>query len=59
MRYRVGTIGFSYADWKPGFYPSGTRVGDFLAAYAKVFDNADKRYASLLDTIIAELKKTP
>ena len=41
MNYRVGTIGFSYADWKPAFYPPATRSGDFLAAYAQVFDTLE------------------
>lgn len=30
----VGSSGFSYASWKPGFYPTGTRAGDFLRVYA-------------------------
>ena len=33
-RLFVGTSGFSYAAWAPKFYPSGTRSGDLLAAYA-------------------------
>jgi uncharacterized protein YecE (DUF72 family) len=31
----VGTSGFSYASWKPGFYPSGSRARDFLRLYAE------------------------
>jgi uncharacterized protein YecE (DUF72 family) len=31
----VGTSGFSYATWKPGFYPAGTKAGDFLRTYAE------------------------
>jgi uncharacterized protein YecE (DUF72 family) len=31
----VGTSGFSYPSWKPGFYPSGTPQTDFLRAYAE------------------------
>ncbi len=31
----VGSSGFSYASWKPEFYPTGTKAGDFLRAYAK------------------------
>ena len=30
----VGTSGFSYASWRPGFYPAGTPERDFLAHYA-------------------------
>ncbi|HEY7196716.1 MAG TPA: DUF72 domain-containing protein [Gaiellaceae bacterium] len=31
----VGTSGFSYASWRPGFYPEGTNERDFLAFYAE------------------------
>jgi uncharacterized protein YecE (DUF72 family) len=31
---RVGASGFSFASWRPGFYPAGTRPADFLAHYA-------------------------
>src|SRR3954452_20796772 len=31
---RVGASGFSFASWRPGFYPAGTKPGDFLAHYA-------------------------
>jgi uncharacterized protein YecE (DUF72 family) len=31
---RVGTSGWSYASWKPGFYPAGTDAKEFLAYYA-------------------------
>jgi uncharacterized protein YecE (DUF72 family) len=30
----VGTSGWSYPSWRPGFYPSGTKPGDFLGHYA-------------------------
>jgi uncharacterized protein YecE (DUF72 family) len=32
---RVGASGFSFPSWKPGFYPAGTKQGDFLPYYAK------------------------
>jgi uncharacterized protein YecE (DUF72 family) len=32
---RVGASGFSFASWRPGFYPAGTKPGDFLAYYAQ------------------------
>ena len=35
---RIGTCGFSYADWKGTFYPAGTRPGDYLRYYATRFD---------------------
>jgi len=34
---RVGTSGYSFADWVGPFYPPGTRPGDFLEHYARHF----------------------
>jgi uncharacterized protein YecE (DUF72 family) len=31
----VGTSGFSYPTWKPGFYPAGTPQQEFLRSYAE------------------------
>jgi uncharacterized protein YecE (DUF72 family) len=31
----VGASGFSYASWKPDFYPAGTKAADFLRCYAE------------------------
>ena len=31
----VGTSGFSYPPWKPGFYPAGTPQKEFLRVYAE------------------------
>ena len=33
----VGASGWSYASWRPAFYPPGTNPGDFLAYYAQHF----------------------
>jgi uncharacterized protein YecE (DUF72 family) len=33
----VGTSGWSYPSWKPGFYPPGTDAADFLGFYAARF----------------------
>ena len=33
----VGTSGWSYPTWRPGFYPAGTKPADFLAHYATRF----------------------
>lgn len=38
MEWHVGTMGFSYGDWVPTFYPEGTRPGEFLATYGTAFD---------------------
>jgi uncharacterized protein YecE (DUF72 family) len=31
----VGTSGWSYPSWKPGFYPAGTDAREFLSFYAQ------------------------
>ncbi|HEY6056014.1 MAG TPA: DUF72 domain-containing protein [Gaiellaceae bacterium] len=33
----VGTSGWSYPSWRPGFYPAGTKPEEFLAHYAGRF----------------------
>jgi hypothetical protein len=38
---RVGTSGWSYPSWRPGFYPQGTQPGDFLRFYATRFDTVE------------------
>jgi uncharacterized protein YecE (DUF72 family) len=38
---RVGTSGWSYATWRPGFYPEGSRPGEFLRFYAERFDTVE------------------
>jgi uncharacterized protein YecE (DUF72 family) len=37
----VGTSGWSYPSWRPGFYPAGTKPADFLAHYAARFDTVE------------------
>jgi len=34
-RIYVGSSGFSYPSWKPGFYPAGTAQKDFLGLYSR------------------------
>jgi uncharacterized protein YecE (DUF72 family) len=41
MPIRVGTSGWSYPSWRPGFYPEGTRPDEFLAHYASRFDTVE------------------
>jgi uncharacterized protein YecE (DUF72 family) len=41
MAIRVGTSGWSYPSWRPGFYPDGTPSSDFLAHYASRFDTVE------------------
>jgi uncharacterized protein YecE (DUF72 family) len=33
--FHVGTSGFSYASWKPAFYPADAKPRDFLSRYAE------------------------
>ena len=41
MRIRVGTSGWSYPSWRPGFYPEGSRPEEFLGHYASRFDTVE------------------
>jgi uncharacterized protein YecE (DUF72 family) len=38
MRLRIGTSGYSYRAWKPGFYPAVVPASGFLRYYASRFD---------------------
>jgi uncharacterized protein YecE (DUF72 family) len=38
---RIGTSGFSYADWKGTFYPENIKQKDMLAYYAGQFDTVE------------------
>jgi uncharacterized protein YecE (DUF72 family) len=33
-RAQVGTSGFSFPSWRPGFYPAGAKAEDFLGLYS-------------------------
>lgn len=35
MGLLAGASGFSFASWRPGFYPAGTKPAEFLAFYAQ------------------------
>jgi uncharacterized protein YecE (DUF72 family) len=37
----VGTSGWSYPSWKPGFYPAGTDAKEFLAFYSQRFGTVE------------------
>ena len=37
----VGTSGWSYPSWKPGFYPAGTDAKEFLTFYAERFSTVE------------------
>ena len=40
-RLSVGTSGWSYPSWKPGFYPAGLEPSGFLAFYAERFTTVE------------------
>ena len=41
MEIRVGSSGWSYPSWRPGFYPQGTLPAEFLRLYASRFDTVE------------------
>jgi uncharacterized protein YecE (DUF72 family) len=38
---RIGTSGWSYPSWRPGFYPEGLQPAEFLGYYATRFDTVE------------------
>jgi uncharacterized protein YecE (DUF72 family) len=40
-RLHVGTSGWSYPTWRPGFYPQGTDPKTFLSYYSARFDTVE------------------
>src|SRR6476659_280639 len=38
---RIGTSGWSYPSWRPGFYPDGMQPAEFLGFYAERFDTVE------------------
>ena len=41
MAIRIGTSGWSYPSWRPGFYPEGMQPAEFLSFYARHFDTVE------------------
>lgn len=41
MAIKVGTSGWSYSSWRPGFYPDGLQPTEFLGFYAARFDTVE------------------
>lgn len=41
MAIKIGTSGWSYPSWRPGFYPDGLQPAEFLAFYATRFDTVE------------------
>ncbi len=44
MMLRIGTSGYSYADWKGYFYPEKIKQSDMLPFYARTFDTVEINY---------------
>ena len=40
-RVHVGTSGWSYPGWRPGFYPAGLQPSEFLGYYADRFPTVE------------------
>lgn len=41
MAVKIGTSGWSYPSWRPGFYPEGMQPAEFLSFYAQRFDTVE------------------
>ena len=41
MAIKVGTSGWSYPSWRPGFYPEGLQPVEFLGFYARRFETVE------------------
>ena len=43
-RFFIGTSGWSYPSWKPGFYPDGTSAKKFLSYYSSKLTSVEVNY---------------
>jgi uncharacterized protein YecE (DUF72 family) len=41
LSQRIGTSGWSYPSWRPGFYPAGMDPSEFLGFYAERFSTVE------------------
>ena len=41
MAVKIGTSGWSYPSWRPGFYPVDLQPAEFLSFYAQRFDTVE------------------
>lgn len=44
MRYRIGTSGYNYPEWRGSFYPEKFPTGRMLAFYAERFNSVEVNY---------------
>lgn len=73
LDWRLGTMGFSYAEWAGVFYPRGVKPGDYLGYYAQFFNAVEldttfhaspppervRRWASVVPEDFTFCPKTP
>jgi len=63
MTYHLGTSGWSYAHWRPKFYPPGLASKDWLAFYARSFATVEVNMTFYRfpkpETLRAWMEKTP
>jgi uncharacterized protein YecE (DUF72 family) len=57
MSLLAGASGFSFASWRPGFYPPGTRPADFLAHYARVLPTVELNTTYYRLPVAAQLER--
>jgi uncharacterized protein YecE (DUF72 family) len=57
MSLLAGTSGFSFASWRPSFYPAGTRNDDFLAYYAERLPTVEINGTFYRQPAVATLEK--
>ena len=41
----IGTSGWNYREWRPGFYPAGLPARQWLSYYAGIFDSVEINYS--------------
>ncbi len=41
LTWHLGTIGFSYDDWRGLFYPTGTKPSNYLTHYSRIFNSVE------------------
>jgi uncharacterized protein YecE (DUF72 family) len=57
MSLLAGASGFSFASWRPGFYPAGTRNDDFLSYYAARLPTVELNGTFYRQPAVATLEK--
>jgi uncharacterized protein YecE (DUF72 family) len=62
-RVWVGTSGYSYRDWAPGFYPKGLPAARMLSFYARRFNTVELNFTfyriPVAGTLASMVRRTP